>query len=303
MKVYIGVVESEIEYGECRDSIQNIQTQTGDIGPVFIRATKGYEARQQHFNNWLTQTDCEYMLLLDGDMIFPKDTLEKLRAHNLPYVSGAYLRRTYAPAYPVWFEPFEDGFPLKPWTQKVEPNKLYKIGASGWGCILIHREVADAVEPLLKGEAFVIEDDMDLYPYDLSRIMNTLHILDNLTRKKNIPANALHDYVEVLKEEIRPLRGVKDMVGSDIRFPFFANMAGYDLWLDTGVMCGHMLNYNLQVTDYLLMDGNISGNLSKSANIAKRAEKSKLKNKNKELNVTEMKKRKKAEGVKPSEVR
>jgi hypothetical protein len=240
VKVYIGVVESEIEYGECRDSIEKIIIRPGDIPPVFIRATKGYEARQQHFNNWLDQTDCEYMLLLDGDMIFPKDTLEKLRAHNLPYVSGAYLRRTYAPPVPVWFE---DGstFPYMPWVDKFEENKLYKIGASGWGCILIHRDVANAVKPLLKGEPFVIEDDMDVYPYDLKRIMGAISDIEN----------GKIEAVKVLREEIRPLRFVKDMIGSDIRFPFFAKMAGFDLWLDTGVMCGHMLNYQLHPLDYI----------------------------------------------------
>ena len=240
MSVYIGVVESEIEYGECRDSIHSITVNSGDIGPVFIRATKGYEARQTHFNNWIEKTNCEYMLLLDGDMIFPTNTLERLLSHGLPYVSGAYLRRTYAPPAPVWFE---DGnsFPYKPYTDKFEENKLYKVGASGWGCILIHRDVVNAVIPLLKGEPLVIEDDMDVYPYDLRRVLGAIDAIE----EGDISA------AKILREEIRPLRVVKDTVGSDIRFPFFAKMAGFDLWLDTGVMCGHMLNYQLHPFDYL----------------------------------------------------
>ena len=253
MKVYIGVVESEIEYGECRDSIQNITTREGDIGAVFIRATKGYEARQQHFNNWLHQTDCDAMLLLDGDMIFPKDTLERLRSHNLPYISGAYLRRTYAPPAPVWFE-YGNSFPYKPFTDKFEPNKLYKIGASGWGCMLIHREVAEAVKVLLKGEQFVLEDDLDVYPYDLKRILGAMDAIEEGD------LNA----VKILREEIRPLRAVKDIVGSDIRFPFFAKMAGFDLWLDTGVMCGHMLNYQLHPYDYINTPDETVKNISAS---------------------------------------
>jgi hypothetical protein len=54
-----------------------------------------------------------------------------------------------------------------------------------------------------------------------------------------------------LKEEIRPLRAVKDIVGSDIRFPFYARLAGFDLHGDSAVLCEHMLNYPLNPNDYI----------------------------------------------------
>ena len=284
MSVYIGVVESELEYGVCRDSINNIAIQSGDYRPVFIRATKGYEARQAHFNNWLNKTDCEYMLLLDGDMIFPPHTLERLRSHGLPYVSGAYLRRTYSPPRPVWFEA-TDSFPYMPYTAKVEPDKLYKIGASGWGCMLIHRDVATAVKSLLKGEDFVIEDDMDIYPYDLKRVMGAIQAIE----EGDLQA------VKILREEIRPLRGVKDPVGSDIRFPFFAKQAGFDLWLDTGVMCGHMLSYPLGVEDYLTTPDEALNKLHEAIQPAYTNEKKRLESALK-FEETQM-----AEGIKLSE--
>lgn len=275
MQTYIGVVESEINYGECRDSIENIKLGQSDSRPVFIRATKGFEARQMHFNKWLSQTNCEYMLLLDGDMIFPENTLERLMSHDLPYVSGAYLRRTYAPPAPVWFDD-GDTFPFHPSVDKFEENKLYKVGASGWGCILIHRKVAEAVEKILKGEAFVIEDDMDIYPYDLQKIMMAIDTLENFVRQ-NVPASALSDYVKILRDEIRPLRGLKDNIGSDIRFPFFAKKAGYDLWLDTGVMCRHMLNYQLSPYDFLNTPDAVVNGLNENMIIQIRNETARLK--------------------------
>lgn len=283
MKVYIGVVESEIEYGQCRDSIENIQIRQGDIPPVFIRATKGYEARQQHFNNWLEKTDCEAMLLLDGDMIFPKETLENLRSRDLPYISGAYLRRTYAPPAPVWFE---DGntFPYKPYSTKFEADKLYKVGASGWGCIFIRREVVEAMKPLLKGEQFVIEDDMDIYPYDLKRVLGAIQAIE----EGDINA------VKILREEIRPLRVVKDLVGSDIRFPYFAKMAGFDLWLDTSVLCGHMLNYQLHPYDYINTPDETVQALSKAVDESWNKEASRL-------GKAIFEETQSAEGIKPSE--
>lgn len=278
MKCYIGVVGSELENGECRDSIQKIIIRDGDIPPVFIRATKGFEARQQHFNNWLEKTDCELMLLLDSDMVFTPDTLEKLRSRNLPYLSGTYLRRTYAPTSPVWFEKMEGvNFPYKPYTKKIEPNQLIEIGASGWGCILIHRDVALAVKDLLKGEDLVIEDDMDIYPYNLQRVMSALYVLGNVSKKKGVPATALTEYVDILLEEIRPLRGKKDNVGSDIRFPFFAKLAGYSLYLDTNVQCGHMLNYNLMPSDFNNMPDVTVNQIDSEMNIQVSRENQKIK--------------------------
>jgi hypothetical protein len=240
---YIGVVGSEDENGECRDTIERIERKTGDTAPVFIRATKGYEARQMHLNNWYENTKHPFMLLLDSDMKFPVHTLKRLRAHGLPFVSGLYMRRRYAPIAPVWFEQGEAGaMPMTPFTAVPMENTLYKLGASGWGCILIHRDVVTATRPLLKGEAEIIEDDMDVYPYDLRVVMDALN---------NFSDDNARETIEVLRKEIRPLRGLKDSVGSDIRFPFFARLAGFELHGDTGVMCEHMLNYPISPMDYV----------------------------------------------------
>lgn len=238
---YIGVVGGEMENGLCRDSINAIQKRRYDEGPFFIRATKGYEARQQHLDNWYNKSGKPFLLLLDHDMIFPPDTLEILRSHKLPYVSGYYPRRTLA-ALPVWFDNQEPGvMPMRPMVSIPEDRALYPIGASGWGCILMHRDVVAAVKPLLKGEPEIIEDDMDVLPYDLKRIIQAIAEI------KQAPDRSQ----KILQSEIRPLRGVKDAVGSDIRFPFFAKLAGFQLWGDTGVKCQHMTSYPVKYEDYI----------------------------------------------------
>jgi hypothetical protein len=227
---YIGVVGSEMENGQCRDSIEAIQKRDGDAGPYFIRATKGYEARQMHLNKWYDGTKHAFMLLLDHDMIFPRDTLEHLRKHGLPYVSGYYMRRTI-PTAPIWFDNNDTGrMPMRPMTAIPADNMLYPIGASGWGCILMHRDVVTATRKILKGEPEIIEDDMDVWPYDLPSVLNGT-------------------------EAIKPLRGVKDIVGSDIRFPFYAKQAGFQLWGDSGVRCMHMAQYPIKFEDYAMQNG------------------------------------------------
>jgi len=249
--VYLGAVGSGIEHAICRDSIQRIEMRQGDTGVHFIRATKGYEARQSHINIFL-QGGHDFILLLDSDMTFEPDTLEKLRSHKKPYVSGLYMRRNWQKLGTVWYRPFTGSFPFEPWVGKVSDG-LHEIGASGWGCILIHRDVILAVRELLKGEWEVLEDDMDIMPYDIRQIMRAINGLNKLCKKtEKIDTIEVKAYVDVLRAEIVPLRCDRGMVGSDIRFPFFAQLAGYQLLGDGSVRPGHVVDFPLDGNMYNL---------------------------------------------------
>lgn len=249
---YIGVVVSETEYGPARDSIDALIRRKKDEGPYFNRGTKGYESRQTHLNNWYDGTKHPFLLLLDHDMIFPANTLERLRAHKQPFVSGFYMRRTVNPVLPVWYEQGEPGvMPLKPMTAALEKDKTYPLGASGWGCMLIHRDVIAATRKLLKGEPEIIEDDMDIFPYDLKKLLRARQYVVDASKGKAMDEKQVQFVLETFVNEIRPLRGVKDVVGSDLRFPFFAQLAGFPLMGDTGVMCHHVANYPVGIDDWL----------------------------------------------------
>lgn len=252
---YIGVVGPDMDYGSARDSIERIIRVPSDAPPRYVRATKGYEARQLHFNNFIDETKHDFMLLLDSDMVFPRDTLQQLKSHQLPYVTGAYMRRQFQPVMaPVWFKyTGKQVWPRMPATE-VPQQGLIRVDASGWGCILIHREVVLEVRKLLKGEPDVIEDDMDIEPYDLEKVMGSINGLRALVNEKptmRIVRPALEKFAGILADEIKPLRGSKDPVGSDIRYPYFAKQAGYVLWLDSQVAPGHVLHYPLKPDDYV----------------------------------------------------
>ena len=179
---YIGVVGPESENGVCRDSIHNIGRRNGDEGPYFIRATKGYEARQEHVKQFLSSSH-SFILFLDHDQIFPSDTLERLRSHGLPYVSGYYMRRRHNPIAPVWFKYGPNGvWPMEPMTEDPPREKLIKLGASGWGCVLVHRDVITAVRDILaraenmeesvaiiQPRRITIEDQLKRIRYQLTR--------------------------------------------------------------------------------------------------------------------------------------
>lgn len=250
----IGAVGPDLEYATARDSIERIFRTPGDTGPRYVRATKGYEARQLLIDA-LMESKHDFLLMLDSDMVFPQDTLQKLRSHKLPFVSGAYMRRQFKPVMaPVWFNyTGKSVWPRMPATNV--PSQLTKIDATGWGCMLIHRDVVqDVRDKVLKGEKDILEDDMDVYPYDLERVMGAINGLVDLVEEKARPRTlrtAVEKYARVLQEEIRPLRGTNDVVGSDIRYPFYAKLAGYDLYLDPSVAPGHVLPYPLRPDDYI----------------------------------------------------
>lgn len=275
---YLGVVGPEAEIGECRDSMEEIRLRPGDGRPVFVRATKGYEARQLHIDRFM-QSKHDFILLLDHDMIYPPDTLERLRIHRLPFVSGFYMRRRFSPIAPVWFKASAGRWPMEPFTERPESGKLYPLGASGWGCMLMHRDVITDTRAILKGELDVAEDDMDVWPYDLTAIMSAVRGLRQLADarpKSETLWAALDVHTATLEKEIRPLRGVKDPVGSDIRFPFFARAAGYQLMGDPDVRASHVLNYPLAANDYISQPDDYIAGLAAEIGKGVKAERNKI---------------------------
>ncbi len=228
--VMTGVATSDIQSVSATASICSIQRRPGDSNPIFKIATKGAEAREKLIKQFLASSH-DFILLLDGDMLFPPDVLERLRSHGLPCVSGHYVRRTHQPMIiPIWYEDdAEFRWPMMPFRESIQSGRLYRLGATGFGIWLIHRSVFEAVEPLLKGEAFVWQDDMDTWPYDLAEVLAG-------------------------REQLRVLRGTRDQVGGDVRLSFFIRQAGFTLWGDPDAKCGHYLLYPLSNDDWMAFD-------------------------------------------------
>lgn len=225
--VYIGVASSDIQSVEAVNSVWQIQRRPGDGEPVFNLATKGAEAREKHIHAFLASRH-DFILFLDGDMPLPFDALERLRSHGLPCISGLYFRRTHDPmVLPIWYEDDpEFRWPMVPFRETPEAGRLYRLGGTGFGIWLIHRSVFEALDPILKGEAYVWQDDMDVWPYDLQAVAEG-------------------------RESLRILRGTRDQVGADLRLSFFIRVAGFTLWGDPEVDCGHNVLYPLSMKDWM----------------------------------------------------
>lgn len=103
------------------------------------------DARNTVHSNFL-ETECEYLVMLDSDVLPPPDFLDRLLAHHLPMVGGWYRKKgePYAPVVYDYHHTDPDG--IRKYNMRREPGKgLEQVDAAGAGCWLIRRDVAVAI--------------------------------------------------------------------------------------------------------------------------------------------------------------
>lgn len=97
------------------------------------------------------QTKNAWSMWFDSDMRFPRDTIERLLLHQQPIVGCNYPTRKWPAIEPVCHgfggEVKENG--STDWnTNRIYPGKgLESVRAAGFGCMLVHRDVYEAMEP------------------------------------------------------------------------------------------------------------------------------------------------------------
>jgi len=127
---------------------------SGMLGAYATDRMYTHSAENLLVRHFLEETDGTHLFMTELDMVLPHDTLTKLAALDKPIVSGLYFLRggtgqpcLYAPA-PV--TPATNKFPHSPVRifPLDRPFKLAKKGGcAGLGCVLIAREVFEAIEP------------------------------------------------------------------------------------------------------------------------------------------------------------
>lgn len=86
----------------------------------------------------------DYILWLDSDMRFPKDTLSRLLAHDKPIVGCNYSQRVVPPK-PTAHNTVGNGEFIPVWT-KEDSKGLEEVGFLGFGCILTKADVFRKIE-------------------------------------------------------------------------------------------------------------------------------------------------------------
>ncbi len=104
------------------------------------------KARNQIHNNFLVKSNHPYLMMLDSDIMFPPDLVEKLMAHDLPIVGGWYVDKKSPDKHPCVYDFGKEEDGLAFFGHRNSPGAgLERVDAMGAGCWLMKREVAEAL--------------------------------------------------------------------------------------------------------------------------------------------------------------
>lgn len=113
-----------------------------DTHLLFNNGTILSEQRQELAKIAMLQ-GADWTVWFDSDMRFPKDTIERLIAHNKPIVMAGYPTRKPPAIEPTQFA--NDDFSVRVYTEK-DSTGLEEIASGGFGCVVVHRCVFEAME-------------------------------------------------------------------------------------------------------------------------------------------------------------
>lgn len=99
-----------------------------------------YDARDKIAMDVLA-SGVDYVMWLDSDITYDPDIIVRLMAHDKDMVTGLYHKRT-APYTPCVYK--LDGEKLVPYLDYPE-DKLFKVEAAGFGCMLVKASVIKTV--------------------------------------------------------------------------------------------------------------------------------------------------------------
>lgn len=114
-------------------------------GHVHTTSTYLPDARNTIHEWFVKNSNLPYLMMLDSDILFPPDMLNKLIAHNLPIVGGWYKNK--ADGHPVIYDfvsTSDDG--VNNFRRREVPGTgLEKVDGMGAGCWLMSRQTAIAL--------------------------------------------------------------------------------------------------------------------------------------------------------------
>lgn len=123
-----------------------------------LEVPDGYETTFQYFYgyqveqvrnliaDWVVKGGYDYLLSVDSDIAFPKDTLKKMLSHDKDMVTGLYIQRIPGRhCIEVMRANDRGGVSHVPWDQ-LKGQGLVRVDGCGFGCLLIKRHVFEAIE-------------------------------------------------------------------------------------------------------------------------------------------------------------
>lgn len=123
-----------------------------DLVKIYNQSSLLYAVRGQILQEFLKIPSAQYLLMIDSDMVPPKDGLVRLLDRDVDMVSGLACRRT-PPYKPVIIHTSVNGYPGE-LLKDYHTYGLHEVFATGCAFTLIKRHVAEAVAAKFKHPFF-----------------------------------------------------------------------------------------------------------------------------------------------------
>ena len=147
MKVFVAGVSSERQFVTSLDSFEEITIQPGDERKKNY-TSRGDYARAKLCDEFLRRKEFNAIFLADLDMVYPQGVLEQLRFHDLDMVTGHYFKRKNNPIESIVSISSDGTWPYYPLLE-IPDDGLHEIACTGFGNVLIKREVVEAVKKMV----------------------------------------------------------------------------------------------------------------------------------------------------------
>jgi len=143
VRILVAGISGERQYVKSLRTFYDVIAQPGDQKMIYSIG-RGDIARIKACAEFLDAKEYDALCLMDLDMLFPPDTLERLRSHDVSMVTGHYYARNTRNIHSICWEVGDGKWPFPPMVD-VPQEGLHEIGCAGLGCVLIRREVLEAV--------------------------------------------------------------------------------------------------------------------------------------------------------------
>jgi len=224
-------------------------------GDAFISHTRN------HCADIFLQSQCDYALWIDDDMVlpfgnaewygahtdfnFPKkfmelNTLDRLMSHNKTVVGALYFgRHKYGP--PVNNEGAANP-QLAEYFRKGPHDKLQETRWVGTGCLLTHRSVFEDIEKvfprLARGPG---KSGGNWFSSSEASLVDRVQRIRDALADGPISGEKGFEALQGLESALALARSENPLgIGEDVSFCLRAKAAGHTPYIDLGLICGHM---------------------------------------------------------------
>jgi len=155
MKVRVAIPTRSHNYSEVSLSLTRLLLDLKDQDDYTVEVSLSYkqpvDANRNKIVKKFLASNCEWLLMIDADIVPPKDILDMTK-HGKKIVSATVLGMKNGIPHPLIMKMNEENgmyhmVSLDKYKEELRDDGLIEIDGSGTGCILIHREVLEKMEP------------------------------------------------------------------------------------------------------------------------------------------------------------